>query len=151
MKTEILLEAEYAHSPERVWRALTDPRELGQWLMQTEGFAARVGQKFVMRAKPQPGWRGFVECEVLACDAPRTLSYSWVGNAGQKPTVVSWTLEPSAFGTRLKLSHTGFEGLGGFILAKLMLGPGWKNMLKKRVPLVLRGQGDAAEAACHTS
>jgi hypothetical protein len=50
---------------------------------------------------------------------------------------VSYTLEPAGTGTRLKFEHTGFTGIGGFLLAKLMMGPGWKKMLGSRVPTVL--------------
>src|SRR6185503_7342510 len=129
----------------RVWRALTDPVELSQWLMKTD-FEARVGKKFTFQHKPQPGWRGFVECEVLECAPPHRLAYSWVGNVGQKPTMVSFLLEATPTGTRLSFSHRGFEGLGGFFLAKLMLGPGWKKMMKKKIPLVLVGSTDPSLA-----
>lgn len=137
MATEILLVEEYPHPVEHVWRALTDPSEIRQWLMRPEGFAPRVGTKFTLHAKPQPGWRGFVECEVVTCDPPRELAYSWVGNEGQSPMLVTWTLERTPRGTRLQLRHTGFRGLGGFFLAKVMLGPGWRRMMTKRIPAVL--------------
>jgi hypothetical protein len=42
-----------------------------------------------------------------------------------------------AGGTRLRLLHSGFEGFGNFMLAKLMLGPGWKKMLTRHVASVL--------------
>src|SRR6185295_12972152 len=134
---EVHIQREYTHSPERVWRALTEPAEIAQWLMRPEDFAPRVGQRFRLVAKPQPGWRGFVECEVLTCDPPRELSYSWVGNVGQKPMTVRFVLEATPKGTRLTFRHTGFAGVGGFLLAKLMLGPGWKKMLADRLPAVL--------------
>jgi uncharacterized protein YndB with AHSA1/START domain len=145
MKSEVVLVEEYPHPPERVWRALTDPAELSQWLMKTD-FEPVVGKKFKFVHKPQPGWRGFVECEVLECERPLRLVYRWVGNAGQNPTTVTWSLEPTATGTRLSFSHRGFEGIGGFFLAKLMLGPGWKKMLTKKIPLVLAGSTDPSLA-----
>jgi uncharacterized protein YndB with AHSA1/START domain len=144
MATEILLRREYLHAPERVWRALTDPAEIGRWLMRADDFAPTVGHRFRFVAKPQPGWRGFVECEVLTCEPPRELSYSWVGNVGQKPMTVTWTLEPIPNGTRLTLRQHGFVGLGGFLLARVMLGPGWRKMLERRLPSVLAG----AEEPC---
>ena len=150
MATEIVLEQEYPHSIERVWRALTEPSELSQWLMACDGFEPRVGNRFVLRARPQPGWRGFVECEVTLCEPPSKLAYTWVGNDGQAPMLVTWTLEPTPRGTRLRLCHAGFAGLSGFMLAKLMLGPGWKKMLRRRMPLVLAGAGDA-RSDCHAA
>lgn len=136
MNTDIRLEMVYPYPKERVWRALTDPIALAEWLMEND-FQPKVGHKFVFRAKPQPGWRGFVECEVLVCEAPHKLSYSWVGKEGQKGTTVTWTLDDAPGGTKLVLAQTGFEGLGGFLLAKMMLGPGWKKMLRTKIVNVL--------------
>lgn len=136
----IIREAEYPYPPERVWRALTDPRALEEWLMVND-FQPRVGHRFQFRAKPQPGWRGIVDCEVLEVDAPRRLSYSWQGDAKHRGTVVTWTLEPTPTGTRLRLEHSGFQGIGGWFLS-LMLGGGWKGMLKSRLPLVLTRVSD---------
>ena len=137
MPTEVYIQREYSHSPERVWRALTEPAEIAQWLMRADDFAPRVGHKFRLVGRPQPGWRGFVECEVLTCVPPRELSYSWVGNVGQKPMTVRFVLEATPKGTRLTFRHTGFVGVGGFLLARLMLGPGWKKMFATRLPRVL--------------
>jgi uncharacterized protein YndB with AHSA1/START domain len=70
---------------------------MSEWLMEND-FFPKVGHKFVFRAKPQPGWRGYVECEVLECEPPRKLSYSWVGNDGQKATTVTWMLHEAPAG-----------------------------------------------------
>jgi uncharacterized protein YndB with AHSA1/START domain len=131
-------EAVYPHPRSKVWRALTEPALIEKWLMTPEGFAPVVGTKFVLRAKgPQRGWRGFVECEVLAVDVGRTLRYSWVGDPDEPPLTVTLSLEDHAAGTRLLLDHEGFEGVGGWLVARLMMGPGWGKMLAKRIPLVL--------------
>ena len=55
---------------------------------------------------------------------------------------MTYTLEPHDGGTRLTLTHTGFTGVGGFILAKLMMTPGWKKMLGVLIPKVLADVGD---------
>ncbi len=137
--SEIVREIEYAHSPERVWRALTDPKELGSWLMPND-FTPTVGHKFQFKVGPKIGWRGIVDCEVLEVDPPRRLVYSWQGDPKHRITTVSWTLTPTAAGgTRLKLEHTGFRGLGGALL-KSMLGQGWGKMLRTSLPAVLDGQ-----------
>ena len=104
------------------------------WAMRPEGFAPVVGTRFKFVAKPQPGWRGFVECEVLEAREPSLLRYSWVGDDNGKTTYVTYALEPHAGGTRLTFEHTGFTGVGGFVLAKLMMGPGWKKMLGDQDP-----------------
>jgi uncharacterized protein YndB with AHSA1/START domain len=102
-----------------------------------------VGNRFKYVAKPQPGWRGFVECEVLEAREPSLLRMSWVGDDDGKPTYVTYRLEPHGEGTRLHFEHTGFTGVGGFLLAKLMMGPGWKKMLGSAVPNVLADLDEA--------
>jgi uncharacterized protein YndB with AHSA1/START domain len=141
--TDIRIVRDYPHSPRKVWRALTDPALIALWAMRPEGFAPVVGNRCRFVGKAGPGWRGFVECEVLEVRELETLRYSWVGNEGDPPTFVRYTLEPRAQGTRLIFEHTGFQGLGGFLLAKLMMGPGWRKMLGQAVPRVLAEVDDA--------
>jgi len=140
--SDIRIIRDYPHAPRKVWRALTDPKLMALWMMRPEGFAPVAGTRFKLIAKPQPGWRGFVECEVIEAREPSVLCYSWIGDENRAVTEVSYTLEPHDGGTRLVFEHTGFTGIGGFVLAKLMLGPGWKNMLSKTFPAVLADTDD---------
>jgi uncharacterized protein YndB with AHSA1/START domain len=135
--SDIRIVRDYPHPPAKVWRALTDPALIALWAMRPEGFAAVVGTKFRFVAKPQPGWRGFVDCEVLEAREPAVLRYSWVGDESGRRLEVTYTLAPYGGGTRLTLVHQGFTGVGGFILAKLMMTPGWKKMLNVLIPAVL--------------
>jgi uncharacterized protein YndB with AHSA1/START domain len=140
--SDIRIVRDYPHPPAKVWRALTDPALIALWSMRPEGFSPTVGTRFKFIAKPQPGWRGFVECEVLEAREPSVLRYSWVGDDNGKSTTVTYTLEPHQGGTRLTFEHTGFTGIGGFLLTKLMLGPGWRKMLGKIFPAVLADVDD---------
>jgi uncharacterized protein YndB with AHSA1/START domain len=141
--SDIHIVRDYPHPPAKVWRALTDPALMALWGMRPEGFAPVVGTRFKFVAKPQPGWRGFVECEVLEAREPSKLRYSWVGNDDGKVTEVTYSLEPlGAAGTRLTFDHSGFTGIGGFFLTKLMMGPGWRKMLGVAVPAVLADMGE---------
>ena len=54
---------------------------------------------------------------------------------------------PHDGGTRLTFEHTGFDGVGGFLLAKLIMGPGWKKILGSTFPAVLADPGAAAGPA----
>lgn len=136
--TDIHREVTYPHPRSKVWRALTDPALVERWLMRPEGFTLAVGTRFVLRAKgKQRGWRGFVECEVLAVEPERLLRYSWLGDEKGPTLVVTFRLTDAPGGTRLTLDHTGFEGFGGWVLARLMMGPGWGKMLTKRIPALL--------------
>jgi len=81
--TDIRIVRDYPHPPAKVWRALTDPALIALWAMRPEGFAAVVGNRSRFVAKPQRGWRGFVECEVLEVRERELLRYSWIGNEGE--------------------------------------------------------------------
>jgi uncharacterized protein YndB with AHSA1/START domain len=130
----VRIEVVYPHPPAKVWRALTDRRALSEWLMDND-FEPRLGHRFQFRTKPQPGFNGIVDCEVTALNEPRKLAYTW-GSGPYTGMVVTWTLEELAEGTRLRLEHTGFRGLKGFFLSRI-LGSGWGRMLKTTLPGVI--------------
>jgi uncharacterized protein YndB with AHSA1/START domain len=126
------LEYELAHSPEKVWRALTDPELLRQWLLPVIGFELEPGAEFTFETEPKPGWDGVVNCRLIEIDAHRKLSWRWV--VGDLDTVVAFTLTPIASGTHLTIVQSGFkpnqkQNLGG---ARY----GWKMMGNKLVDLL---------------
>lgn len=141
----IRLEQTYSYPPDRVWRALTDPQALGQWLMQTD-FEPRLGKKFQFHDKPRPGWRGIVDCEVVELEPPRRLAYTWQGDPGKPATLVRWTLEPIAGGTRLVLEHSGFKGIGGFFLRSILSG-GWRDKILQKLARALSDADPAPPSA----
>jgi uncharacterized protein YndB with AHSA1/START domain len=134
---------DYPHPCAKVWRALTDPALIALWGMRAEGFSTAVGARFKFFGKPNPKWRGFIECEMLEARAPERLRYSWVDSDGGKPTYVTWQLEPHAGGTRLRFEHVGFEGARGFLLAHLVMGPGHRKKLISVLPALLANLDDA--------
>lgn len=131
MRRNLRFEVIYPHAPARVWRALTSPQELAAWLMDND-FAPQLGHRLQFRTKPAPGFDGIVNCEVLEIDEPRRLVYSWQANNMRRPTIIRWTLEPVAEGTRLVLEHNGFEGAAG-LLASAILGRGWRRTVLPRL------------------
>jgi uncharacterized protein YndB with AHSA1/START domain len=134
-QTESLsIEFDLHHSPEKVWRALTDPVLLAEWLLPVVGLKLEPGAAFTLKAPPQPGWDGIVNCRILEIEAHKKISYAWV--VGDIDTVVTFTLTPTASGTRLSLLQSGFkpdqkQNLGG---ARY----GWKMMGGKLVDLLGR-------------
>jgi uncharacterized protein YndB with AHSA1/START domain len=128
---------EYPHAPAKVWRALTDPQLIERWGMRSEGFSTAIGARFKFFGTPNRAWRGFIECQMLEVEEPSRLRYSWVDNDGSKPTYVTWSLEPVLRGTRLTFEHTGFEGVGGFLLATFVMGPGHRQKLFHDLPSLL--------------
>ena len=134
-QTESLsFEFDLHHLPEKVWRALTDPVLLTEWLLPVIELKLEPGAAFTLKTQPQPGWDGIVNCRFLEIEAQRKLSWRWV--VGDIDTVVTFTLTPTASGTRLSLVQSGFrpdqkQNLGG---ARY----GWKMMGGKLVDLLAR-------------
>jgi uncharacterized protein YndB with AHSA1/START domain len=142
--TDIHIVRDYPYPPAKVWRAVTDPDLIPLWTATGQGgrpvgFVPVVGTRFQFVARPVPGWRGILDCEVLEVDEPSLLRYSWID--GGTTTYVTYRIEPHDGGTRFTYDHTGFTGAGGFFLAKL-LGSVRKKMLTTGLPAVLRDLGD---------
>lgn len=132
----LAFEFDLQHAPEKVWRALTDPELLAEWLLPVVGFRPEAGAAFTFRTQPYPGWDGTVNCRILEIDPHRKLRYAWVVGDMAIDTVVTFTLEPTATGTRLSLEQSGFkpeqkQNFGG---ARY----GWKMMGGKLVELLAK-------------
>jgi uncharacterized protein YndB with AHSA1/START domain len=130
----ISFELDLQHAPEKVWRALTDPVLLAEWLLPVVGLELEPGAAFAFHARPQPGWDGVVSCRFLEIEPQRRLSWTWV--VGDLSTVVTFTLTPTASGTRLSLVQSGFEPDQKQNLAGARYG--WKSMGGKLVELLAR-------------
>ena len=102
----VVIEREIAHAPEKIWRALTQPHLMEEWLMKTD-FKPVKGQKFNFRNQPKPDINVVVDCEVLDVEPYKTLSYSWA--AYGLDSVVTFTLEPTPSGTIVRMEQTGFR------------------------------------------
>ena len=76
-------------------------------------FKPKVGHRFNFRTAPMAHWNGVTDCEVLAVDPPKQLSYSWNASgeeaANGLKTVLTWTLTPSGKGTRVRMEQSGFR------------------------------------------
>jgi uncharacterized protein YndB with AHSA1/START domain len=129
-----LFEFDLPHSPDKVWRALTDPVLVAEWLLPVVDFKLEPGAAFTFTAQPQPGWDGIVHCRFLEIEARRTLSWTWV--VGDIDTVVTFTLSPTASGTRLSLVQSGFKPDQKRNVAGARYG--WKMMGGKLVELLAR-------------
>ena len=64
------------------------------------------------------------------------LRHTWKGDE-REPSVVTWRIEPTESGSRLTYDHTGFKGIDGIIMSKLVLGPIRRRMLEHGLPPVL--------------
>ena len=133
-QTELSLDFDLKHPPEKVWRALTDPALLEKWLLPVIGFELAPGAAFTFKTQPYPNWDGIVNCRMLEIEPLRKLRYAWT--VPFLDTVVTFTLAPTAAGTRLSILQSGFrpeqkQELGG---ARY----GWKMMGDKLIELLGR-------------
>ncbi|MCU1348890.1 MAG: ATPase [Acidobacteria bacterium] len=135
-RESISFEFDLHHSPEKVWRALTDPVLLAEWLLPVVGLDLELerGAAFTFKTQPYPGWDGTVNCRMLEIESQRKLSYTWA--VPFLDTVVTFTLTPTASGTRLSLVQSGFkpDQKQNFNGARF----GWKMMGGKLVDLLAR-------------
>ena len=97
----VIVEREIAYPPEKIWRALTEPHLIAEWLMKND-FAPVPDHNFQLRGD----W-GAVDCRVMAVEPNRTLSYTWAAMGME--SVVTWTLTPKGAGTHLRMEHSGFR------------------------------------------
>lgn len=97
-----IIERELCHPPQKVWKALTRPELIADWLMENN-FQPQADYRFRFTAE----W-GTVDCRVMQIEPERVLAYTW--EALGIETVVTWTLEPTRIGTRLTMEQSGFRG-----------------------------------------
>ena len=102
----VVIEKTFAHAPQKLWRALTEPALLTQWLLKNN-FLPEVGRGFQFSNEPVGGWDGVIECKVLALDPLRHIAYSW--RAFDHESTVEFTLTPAEGGTHLRMEHSGFR------------------------------------------
>ena len=132
--------------PEQVWRAITDSTALAEWMFPND-FVPRVGHHFTFQVPPNPKVRFdglVVRCQVLECEPPSRLVFSWSAG-GLDGTQVSFRLEPDGDGTRVLFEHSGFDvsqpfGNQAFRGAEF----GWTKMLGQ-LPAVVAGLAGGRE------
>ena len=104
----VTVEREFPHPPAKLWRALTQPHLIADWLMKND-FAPAVGHKFNLSGE----WGGTLDCEVLEIEPEETLAYTW-DHVHDDPqfdlrSTVTFTLTPTAAGTLLRMEQSGFR------------------------------------------
>jgi uncharacterized protein YndB with AHSA1/START domain len=97
----VVIEREMPFPPEKIWRALTQPHLIEEWLMKND-FEPVADHRFRLSAD----W-GSVDCKVLAVEPNKTLTYTW--EAMGLESIVTWTLTPASAGTHLRVEQSGFR------------------------------------------
>ena len=122
----LVIERDFAHSPAKLWRALTESPLLAQWLLNND-LIPEVGRAFQFRSEPVQGWNGIIDCRVLLVDPITRLSYTW-GSMGME-TVVLFILASTPAGTHLRMEQSGFGPTQDFAYKGATYG--WQNFLGK--------------------
>jgi uncharacterized protein YndB with AHSA1/START domain len=97
----VIIEREVPFPPEKIWRALTQPHLIEDWLMKND-FKPVMDHRFQLRGD----W-GAADCQVLAIEPNKSLSYTWAAMGLE--SVVTWTLIPTRTGTQLRMEQSGFR------------------------------------------
>ncbi len=113
---EIVVDEIFPHTPETIWKALTDRGLIGRWMpMEPSGFEAVEGNCFTYRTTPAGEWDGTIHCEVVEVVPNQRFAFAWrgghesnVGYGAPLDTIVTFTLSKVDEGTRLRLVHSGF-------------------------------------------
>jgi uncharacterized protein YndB with AHSA1/START domain len=124
MNTEtktVVVERVFAHAPQKLWRALTQPHLIEEWLMKND-FVPQIDHRFQLRGD----W-GHADCKVLQIEPDRLLSYTW--DAMGLESVVTFTLTPKDGGTHLRVEQAGFPKTAAQAFAGATYG--WNNFLGK--------------------
>lgn len=127
-------------SPQRVWRALTDYREFGEW------FGVKMDQPFVEGRASRgrilsPGYDHLTfEIKVVRLQPESLFGFTWhpyaidpnVDYSQETPTLVEFCLQKSGTGTRLTLRESGFDKIPAHRRdeALRMNGGGWEEQMK---------------------
>jgi uncharacterized protein YndB with AHSA1/START domain len=127
MKDEAVIRAEhvYRHSPQIVWKALTDPTLHARWWAYGD-VRPVVGHRFEL----DMGKWGKQPCEVTEVIPERLLRYRF--STGGLNTILTWELTAIEGGTLLRLTHEGFDldsPMGRLALEGMK--PGWPRMLER--------------------
>jgi len=148
----ITQEIDIAAPPDRVFKALTDAVELKEWWgkepsVELHHFEmdGRKGGFWTFDCTERPGHdhgevgkqlaRNHAKVfeahgEVLECDPPRLLVWSWIANWHEHPTMatkVRWELTPIKGGTRVRVTHSGLTDEN---IARRDYGAGWTGVLQ---------------------
>jgi uncharacterized protein YndB with AHSA1/START domain len=115
-RTVLRMERHLPHPVEKVWRALTEPSELGHWFPSKVELDLTVGGKvrFIELSDEYPSLDG----EITDLDPPRLIAYTWDADH------LRWELRPDGDGCLLTLTHTFDDRYGASSFAS-----GWTGCL----------------------
>ena len=102
MADDVTRETEVAAAPGQVWRSLTDPSLLAEWLAEGAAVEFTPGGDLTMRTLDGEERSGWIE----AAEPPRRLAFWWRERDGSEPTRVEFELEETEDGTRVRVTES---------------------------------------------
>jgi uncharacterized protein YndB with AHSA1/START domain len=131
--TEIRFDVDLDHPPERVWRALTDPRQLGEWFSPIDVDRTDTN-KLRLRPSGLDGLTGALDARVIAAEAPTRLVMRWQGEDLHVRVAIS--IAETSDGARLTFVQRGFLGRRG-TLRRRVLRTTYGRVFAERLPRAL--------------
>ena len=124
---------------EKVWKALTEPKQLGEWMMMPTTFEPVVGKEFTFKAEGMEGWDGFFHCTVKEVEVNKKLVYTWNSGMINAETLVTILISETGGQTELTLIHTGWENLPAEMRSQMIDGhsKGWDERFVKKLSELL--------------
>jgi uncharacterized protein YndB with AHSA1/START domain len=148
MEDRIEKRIEIAAPVSRVWQALTDSRQFGEWfLVKMDG--PFVAGKLVAGQITHPGYEHVrMEIVVKAIEPPTLFSFTWhpyavdpkVDYSKEESTVIEFRLQPTPGGTLLTVTESGFDKIPAQRRAEAILrnDGGWAQQMKNIQAYVTR-------------
>src|ERR1700744_5346942 len=148
MENQIEKQIEIVAPVNRVWIALTDSRQFGEWFKTKMDGPFVVGQ-LVGGQITFPGYEHLrMEIVVQAMEPEKLFSFTWhpyaidpkVDYSQEEPTLVEFRLHPTAGGTLLKVTESGFEKIPAARRAEAFLrnDGGWAQQMKNIQAYVIK-------------
>lgn len=131
--SEIRVEVDLPHPPDRVWRALTEPDLLSSWFLPTD-LEPGAGRLFQAVPHRVPGFSGAFDIEVMGVVPARSLLMQWRGD--QLHAQVTWEIDALPEGSRLTVRQNGFLGVNGTLRRRELRGA-YQEMFEERLPVAL--------------
>ena len=126
----------------KVWKAITDQKEMKQWYFDIPGFKAEVGFKFQFYGEGKTGEKFLHLCEITDVVKNKKLTHSWRYDGYEGNSFVTFELFDEGGKTRVKLTHEGLETFPRTAhddFAKENFAEGWTHIVGKALKDFVEG------------
>ncbi|MGK6340611.1 SRPBCC family protein [Chryseobacterium sp. DT-3] len=133
MNTPITVQYKINAPAEKVWKALTDKKEMKFWYFDIQDFILETGKEFNFY-EPGEAKEYHHQCQILEIIPEKKLKHTWsYPELSDAVTTVTWDLQKEDIGTLITLTHDhieGFNGLGENFSRKSFT-EGWNGIIGK--------------------